>query len=55
MKERIDVPSGQLLVLHLLANACSADETIVLAALAGEFSVTLMNGVSFVLCRRDGM
>ena len=35
------VPSGKLLVLHLLANASGADEAVILAALAGKLAVAL--------------
>lgn len=35
------LPSGELLVLHLLTHTGSADKTVILAALAGKFTVTL--------------
>lgn len=37
-----NVPSRELLILHLLADTSSADQAIVLASLAREFAITLV-------------
>lgn len=37
-----NVPSRELLILHLLADTSSADQAIVLASLAREFTITLV-------------
>lgn len=35
------IPSRQLLVFHLLSYTSSTDQTVILASLAGKFTVTL--------------